>query len=65
MSLPSDVDTLLKRMEDLNYQLVDRKDFDDRTVVWFKRPRGLNVGAATVFADGVVLGDYSPSKVQQ
>lgn len=60
MTLPQNIDDLLSRIDELGYDLVDRRDYDGRTVVRFKRPNGLNIGAATVFPDDVLLGDYSP-----
>ena len=60
MTLPQTIDTMLARIDDLGYEIVERNDYEGRTVIRFKRPKGLNVGAVTIFKDGAVLGDYTP-----
>ena len=60
MTLPQTIDTTLARIAELDYEIVERKDYEGRTVIRFKRPKGLNVGAVTIFKDGAVLGDYTP-----
>lgn len=52
MTLPKTIDTMLARIDDLGYKIVERNDYKDRTVIHFKRPKGRNIGA--------VLGDYTP-----
>jgi hypothetical protein len=40
MTLPQTIDAMLARIDDLGYEIVERKDYAARTVIRFKRPQG-------------------------